>query len=83
MARSIKKKARDRSNVLQSATATDPAPIIVATLEYESWLHRRIDVVEPDLQLKHEKMARSLFVFLRGTFYRWVSLWLEICPGTR
>ncbi len=80
MARSIKKKARDRSNVLQSATATDPAPIIVATLEYESWLHRRIDVVEPDLQLKHEKMARSLFVFLRGTFYRWVSLWLEICP---
>ncbi|MGC1180478.1 MAG: DUF2252 family protein [Methyloceanibacter sp.] len=80
MVRSIKKKVRDRSNVLQPATATDPAPIIVATLEYERWLHKRIDVVEPDLQLKHEKMAGSLFVFLRGTFYRWVPLWLEVCP---
>jgi uncharacterized protein (DUF2252 family) len=25
-------------------------------------------------------MAGSLFVFLRGTFYRWVLLWLEVCP---
>ena len=80
MVRPMKKKARDRSNILQSATATGPAPIIVATLEYESWLRKRIDVVEPDLQLKHEKMASSLFVFLRGTFYRWVSLSLEVCP---
>jgi hypothetical protein len=80
MVRSIKKKARDRTNVLQPANATDPAPIIVATLEYERWLHKRIDVVEPDLQLKYEKMAGSLFVFLRGTFYRWGPLWLEVCP---
>ena len=35
---------------------------------------------DPDLQLKHEAMAGSLFAFLRATFYRWVSLWLEVCP---
>ena len=43
-------------------------------------LHQRIDVVEPDLQLKHKEMADSLFAFLRATFYRWVSLWQEVCP---
>ena len=25
-------------------------------------------------------MAGSLFAFLRATFYRWVSLWPEVCP---
>jgi hypothetical protein len=52
----------------------------MATNDYERWLKKRIDVVEPDLQLKHEAMAGSLFAFLRATFYRWVSLWLEVCP---
>jgi hypothetical protein len=79
MVRSKKKKAHSSSNALRPATATDPAPIIIATLDYERWLHKSIDVVEPDLKLKHAQMAGSLFVFLRGTFYRWVSLWLEVC----
>jgi hypothetical protein len=80
MVRSKTKKARNPPNAHRPAIATDPAPIVAATIDYERWLRQRIDVVEPDLQLKHKKMAGSLFVFLRGTFYRWVPLWLEICP---
>ncbi|MGH9551442.1 MAG: DUF2252 family protein, partial [Terriglobales bacterium] len=80
MVRSIKKKALSPRNALRPATATDPAPIIIATLDYERWVHKRIDVVEPDLKLKHEQMGSSLFAFLRATFYRWVSLWQEVCP---
>jgi hypothetical protein len=77
MVRSKKTKVRKPSNALRPATATDPAPIVAATIDYERWLHKRIDVVEPDLQLKHKDMAGSLFAFLRATFYRWASLWPE------
>jgi hypothetical protein len=66
-----KKKARNPRNALRPATATDPAPIVAATIGYERWL-QRIDVVEPDLQLKHKQMADLLCVFLRATFYRWL-----------
>ena len=57
-----------------------PAPIVAATIDYERWLHKRINVVESDLLMKHNQMAGSLFAFLRATFYRWASLWLEVCP---
>jgi Uncharacterized protein conserved in bacteria (DUF2252) len=80
MVRSKKKKVLSPSNALRPATATDLAPIVAATIDYERWLHKRIDVVEPDLQLKHKDMAGSLFAFLRATFYRWASLWPEVCP---
>ena len=50
---------------------TGLAPIITATIDYEDWLSRQVDVVEADLQLKHRQMASSLFAFLRATFYRW------------
>ncbi len=56
------------------------APIVSATIDYEHWLRKEIDVVELDLQLKHRQMAGSLFAFLRGTFYRWSQLWKEVCP---
>ena len=55
-------------------------PIITATVDYERWLKRHVAVVETDLQLKHKEMAASLFAFLRATFYRWASLWPEVCP---
>src|SRR6478752_6180674 len=55
-------------------------PIVTATIDYESWLSRQVDVVEADLQLKHRQMASSLFAFLRATFYRWGPLWRETCP---
>ncbi len=31
-----------------------------------------------DLRLKHEQMRQDLFLFLRGTFYRWAQLWPEV-----
>src|SRR3990170_5280698 len=80
MVRSKEKKARASGDAHRSVVETDAAPIIMATIDYERWLKRRIDVVEPDLHLKHEAMADSLFAFLRATFYRWVSLWQEVCP---
>src|SRR6476469_9491860 len=80
MVRSKEKKARASGDAHRSVVETDAAPIIMATIDYERWLKKRIDVVAPDLQLKHEAMTGSLFAFLRATFYRWVSLWLEVCP---
>ena len=80
MVRSKKAKAHGPGDDLQRATATRPAPIVAATVDYERWLHTRIPVVEPDIRLKHEQMAGSLFAFLRATFYRWASLWPEVCP---
>jgi len=53
--------------------------IVKATKRFEAWLGRHTRIVAPDLQLKHERMAQSLFPFLRATFYRWVQVWPEIC----
>ncbi|MBI3490644.1 MAG: DUF2252 family protein [Acidobacteria bacterium] len=50
-----------------------------ATRSYEDWLARRTRVVSADLRLKHERMAESAFVFLRGTFYRWAQQWPDAC----
>ena len=51
-----------------------------ATSSYESWVRRHIPVVESDLRLKHRRMGESPFLFLRGTFYRWMQQWPEACP---
>ncbi len=53
--------------------------IVAATIDYERWLHERVDVVKDDLDEKHRQMTNSLFAFLRATFYRWGPLWLEVC----
>jgi hypothetical protein len=50
-----------------------------ATRAYETWLRRQIKVVEADLRHKHQRMAESPFVLLRGTFYRWLQLWPVVC----
>lgn len=55
--------------------------IIEATRSYESWMARHTDVVRPDLRQKHELMGESAFVFLRGTFYRWLQLWPTVCSA--
>ena len=49
---------------------------------YESWMRKELgrEMVEKDLARKHEKMAESPFVFLRGTFWRWAETILEVCP---
>jgi hypothetical protein len=53
--------------------------IVKATKNYESWLAHHTPIVGPDLAIKHREMAKSLFSFLRATFYRWVQIWPEIC----
>jgi len=54
--------------------------IVKATVRYEDWLRTHTAIVGSDLRLKHQRMAESVFPFLRATFYRWVQLWPEICP---
>jgi hypothetical protein len=56
------------------------AAVAAATQAYERWLGKHVDVVEADLKLKHKLMRQSVFVFLRGTFYRWAALWQEAVP---
>ncbi|HUJ49754.1 MAG TPA: DUF2252 family protein [Bryobacteraceae bacterium] len=54
--------------------------IAKATRSYEAWLANHIDLLAPDLDRKHAAMAADVFPFLRATFYRWMQLWLELCP---
>jgi hypothetical protein len=53
--------------------------IVKATDKFEEWLGRHIHVVKADLKLKHQRMAESLFPFMRATFYRWLQVWPEVC----
>jgi hypothetical protein len=53
-----------------------------ATARYEKWLGRQITVLPHDLRLKHDRMAESVFPFLRATFYRWMQIWPEVSPAT-
>jgi hypothetical protein len=49
---------------------------------YESWLRQQLrgEIVESDLEAKHDKMRKSPFVFLRATCWRWAETAHEICP---
>ena len=53
--------------------------VIKATKKYEEWLGQQLQIVPQDLQLKHERMSSSPFLFFRATFYRWLQLWEEVC----
>jgi hypothetical protein len=55
--------------------------IVKSTKKYEDWLRLQIRLVDPDLRFKHEQMAAALFPFFRATFYRWLQVWPEECPG--
>lgn len=52
-----------------------------ATESYEAWLGKRIEILESDLEKKHQAMATDVFPFLRATFYRWMQLWPEVCEA--
>lgn len=54
-----------------------------ATRDYEAWMHACTTVVQSDLRSKHEQMRDDLFMFFRGTFYRWAQVWPGICPDLR
>ena len=47
---------------------------------YERWLRKQCEVVEPDLQTKHERMRQSPFDFLRATYFRWAKTIGATCP---
>lgn len=51
-----------------------------ATTSYENWMRKCVTVVDSQLKYKHEQMRNDLFMFFRGTYYRWAQLWPEICP---
>ena len=53
--------------------------ILGATADFERWLGQQLEVVRPDLALKHANMAKAPFPFFRATFYRWVQRWPDIC----
>jgi hypothetical protein len=54
-------------------------PIAASNRAYEKWLRSRLTLLPADLKRKHGKMAKSAFAFLRGTFFRWVEVWPEVC----
>lgn len=47
---------------------------------YEAWLRKQCNVVEADLERKHERMRKSPFDFLRATCFRWARKIEKICP---
>ena len=53
--------------------------IFKATRKYENWLRAELNIVEADFALKAQLLAKDPFTFLRGTFYRWMQLFPEIC----
>src|SRR3989442_16043321 len=53
--------------------------MVEATADFERWLGQQLEVVRPDLALKHEHMAEAPFPFFRATFYRWVQRCPEVC----
>jgi hypothetical protein len=55
--------------------------ITKATRRFEAWLGEHLRLIQSDLELKHELMARDSLTFLRGTFYRWIQTWPDICPN--
>lgn len=57
----------------------DAIDIHQSTRDYERWLAQHTTIVRRDLALKHRLMAESAFVFLRGTFYRWMQRWPAVC----
>lgn len=54
--------------------------IVEATRDFEKWLARQTAVVPAQLTEKHRRMAGDPFIFLRGTIYRWSTVWPEVCP---
>jgi uncharacterized protein (DUF2252 family) len=55
---------------------------------FEKWLRDRCraigsEVVESDLERKHERMRKNSFLFLRATFFRWAGTIEALCSDLR
>src|ERR1700733_15663221 len=57
--------------------------IVKATRKDGEWVAHQLQIIEEDLQLKHELMAESRFSFFRATFYRWLQLWQDVPASLR
>jgi hypothetical protein len=55
-------------------------PFVRDNEDFETWLGTQCDVVKPDLKLKHKRMAKSPFLFLRATYFRWARKIEELLP---
>ena len=53
--------------------------IFKATRKYEKRLRQELGVFEDDLSFKAKRLTEDRSAFLRGTFYRWMQLWPDIC----
>lgn len=47
---------------------------------YEAWLARQCDVVARDIDVKHHRMKKNAFIFLRATYFRWAKTIATLCP---
>jgi hypothetical protein len=58
------------------------ASIKASVKAYEAWLTAALggDLVEADLNEKHDKMRKGPFPFLRATYWRWAETIFETCP---
>jgi len=68
---------------ISSAHGGDTVSVQLASISYERWMARCTTVVPTDLRLKHQRMKEDLFLFLRGSFYRWAQLWPHVCKHLR
>lgn len=50
-----------------------------STRSYEAWLRKQTDVIDTEIDFKHEQMSTGVFPFFRATFYRWLQVWEEQC----
>jgi uncharacterized protein (DUF2252 family) len=55
--------------------------VVAATRSYERWLSAQTSVVGADLRRKRSRMDEDPFVFLRATYYWWVTQWPEVLPA--
>jgi hypothetical protein len=53
--------------------------IRTATRKYEAWLGEQMPLIRTDLEKKHIAMSENVFLFLRGTFYRWAQTFPRVC----
>src|SRR5579872_1278610 len=54
-----------------------------AIRDYERWMRSHTSVIESDLTSKHQQMRSDLFLFFRGTFFRWAQRWPEVCADLK
>ena len=53
--------------------------IVESEADYAQWLRQRLTVIPKDWRERREKMHRSAFAFLRGSFFRWAERWPQLC----